>query len=471
MSSARSESERLWSMPFLGQLTDDCRDFNDDIRSGSVTPFTYYAAQMKRSGSKTSHLLNPLYVFFQVCSDLYISSHRDHATGSFLGRRIARTLRSIQTTKDETAFQEFLDVFCIDNPKLHSYCWSHLRKQFSSVTDPEKNFFRKIDVVSMKFSRTNRRMETYVFEHITQIEDALPITTMHPQQTTIREEEILISAMNYSVKAGGKRLRMLLLLIVADLYQIERKRLLPVACAIEYLHTSSLIFDDLPAQDNSDLRRGRPTLHQTTIDGDVPDNLREGRAQLAAVDLIAVSISAIYHGLAKEGFSPSSINEVIGEIATLMHSLCIGQMMDLRAARVGIEPCSAQIEELDRIAWLKTGKTIEAVLVIPAILSNDSAKDKNEKISILRELSRVMGILFQMRDDLLDIEGSDTIGKPTALDVKNNTVTYVSALGVDGTRQRLQQYQALTLQLVDQCWPTDAETIKDVIRHIVSRKA
>ena len=471
MSSARSESERLWSMPFLGQLTDDCRDFHDDIRSGSVTPFTYYATQMKSSGPKPSHLLNPLYLFLRICSDLYISSHRDPSTGSFLGRRIARTLRSIQATQTEAAFGEFLEVFCSDHPMLYSYCWSKLRKQFPSVTDPEKNFFRTIDALGVKFATTNRRLETYVFEHITQIEDALLITPMNPHQPMVIEEEILIAAMNYSVKAGGKRLRILLLLMVADLYQIDLAGILPIARGIEYLHTSSLIFDDLPAQDNSDLRRGRSTLHKTIINGDVPDDLREGRAQLAAVDLIAVSMSVIYHGLVEQGFSPSSINQVIGEISALMHSLCVGQMMDLRAAHVGIEQCQVQIEELDRIAWLKTGKTIEAVLVIPAILAHQSAEGSNDKIPILRELSRLMGILFQMRDDLLDIEGSDTIGKPTALDVKNNTVTYVSILGIDGTRQRLQEYQTLTLQLVDQCWATDAETIKDVVRHIVSRKA
>jgi geranylgeranyl pyrophosphate synthase len=131
---------------------------------------------------------------------------------------------------------------------------------------------------------------------------------------------------------------------------------------------------------------------------------------------------------------------------------------------------SGQVEKLDRIAWLKTGKTIEAVLVTPVILSDRRLADQNTDIARLRELARLLGILFQMRDDLLDVEATDTIGKPTALDVKNNTVTYVSVLGVDGARHRLQQYLTQTLQLVDECWPTDAETFKDVVQHIVSRK-
>ncbi len=81
-----------------------------------------------------------------------------------------------------------------------------------------------------------------------------------------------------------------------------------------------------------------------------------------------------------------------------------------------------------------------------------------------------MGILFQMRDDLLDVEEGEDIGKPKALDIKNNTVTYVSLLGVDGARARLQQLLAQALQLVDDCWPSGAETIKDVIKYIVNRK-
>ena len=264
---------------------------------------------------------------------------------------------------------------------------------------------------------------------------------------------------------------MLLLTMIGDLYAIESKKILPLACGIEYLHTSSLIFDDLPAQDNSDLRRGRPTLHKTALNGDIPENLCEGRAQLAAVDLIAVSMSRINGGLLKEGFPSEKVTHVVSEIAQLMHSLCVGQMMDLCAARTGISPESSMINELDRIAWLKTGKTIEAVLVTPAILATSKSSDRTIEFDRLRDLSRLMGILFQMRDDLLDVECSDTIGKPQSLDIKNNTVTYVTVLGINETRKRLQDFLNQILQLVDDCWPTDAETIKDVVRHIVSRKS
>ncbi|CAF3802289.1 unnamed protein product [Rotaria sordida] len=470
MSTAREESEHLWIIPFLGQLTDDCRDFNDDIKSKSVTPFTYYASLIRHKQPIANSLLNPFNTFLNLCSDIYLSSNRDSQTGAFLGRRIARALRSIEVTGGETSFIQFLNIFCSDNRLLYDYCWHKLRKQFPIITDPEKTFFRLLDVSSIKYARINRKLETYVCENIIKIEDALNILPLHSQGETIVEEEVLISAMNYSVKVGGKRLRPLLMQMVADLYEIEPSQILPLTCGIEYLHTSSLIFDDLPAQDNSDLRRGQPSLHKTIINNDIPFSLCEGRAQLAAVDLIAISMGLINHGLIRNGFLPECVNRVVSEISMLMHDLCIGQMMDLRAARVGIGQDNRQIDKLDRIAWFKTGKTIEAVMIMPVILANPPSDEQAKELLHIRELSRLMGIMFQMRDDLLDVEGGDAIGKPTLLDIKNNTVTYVSLLGIDATRHRLQQFLTQALQLVDDCWPIGSETIKDVIKYIVARK-
>jgi geranylgeranyl pyrophosphate synthase len=415
------------------------------------------------------------YAFLYLCTDLYLSSDCDIQTGAFLGRRISRTLRSIEISSGESALREFLHIFCQDNLPLHNYCWIDLRSHFSNVSDPEKSFFRLVNKASIHYARTNRKLETYVGDHLQQIEDSLKIHSFntHEKTTSIsdRDEQLLLAAMNYSVTAGGKRIRPLLMMMVCDLYNLDLKNVLPLACGIEYLHTSSLILDDLPAQDNSDLRRGRPTLHKTMINNDIPENLCEGRAQLAAVDLIAVSMSLINHDLVKNGFSPERVNRVVGEISLSMHDLCVGQMMDLRAAHMGMEKGDEQLEELDRIAWLKTGKAIEVVLITPAILAIPSSLDSTLAVTIarIRELGRLMGILFQMRDDLLDVEG-ENIGKPAALDVKNNTVTYVSTLGVEATRQRIKEFRRQTLNVVDEIWPKGAGTIKDVVNYIVDRK-
>ena len=471
--SAREESERLWIMPFLGQMTDDCRDFYDDVTSDSVTSFTHYAAFVGRQQPSSHRLVNPFYVFLHLCSDIYLSSNRDVQTGAFVGRRIARTLRSIEIGSGQSALREFLHIFCQNNLPLHDYCWSTMRTHFSRVSDPEKSFFRYVNKASVQYARTNRKLETYVGDHLPQIEDSLlihaPNRNSQSNVPSDRGEELLLAAMNYSVKAGGKRLRPLLMMMASDLFKLDLNRILPLVCGIEYLHTSSLILDDLPAQDNSDLRRGRPTLHKATINGDIPENLCEGRAQLAAVDLIAVSMSLINHDLVKNGFPPERVNQLVSEISLSMHDLCIGQMMDLRAAHMGMEQGDGRLDELDRIAWYKTGKAIEIVLIAPAVLALPSVNSDSIELARLRELGRCMGILFQMRDDLLDVEG-ENIGKPAALDLKNNTVTYVSVLGVEGTRQRLKDMRRQTLQVVNECWPSGGRTIKDVINYIVDRK-
>ena len=470
MVSVPDESDHLWTMPFLGQLADDCRDFNDNVKSKSVTPFTYYAFLKSRKEPTTNHLLNPFYTFLNLCSHIYLSSNRENQTGAFLGRCIARALHSIELTGDGTSFRRFLDIFCADNMALYSYCWNKMRNQFTIITDPGKTFFRALDVASVKYARTNRKLETYISENSMKIEETLSIAPINSEETSIYEEKILVSAINYSVRAGGKRLRSLLMSMVADIYGIEFDRILPLVRGIEYLHTSSLIMDDLPAQDNSDLRRGRPSLHTTTIGDDIPVNLCEARAQLAAIDLIAVSMSLINHGLVKNNFLLERVNRVVNEISLLMHDLCVGQMMDLRAARVGIERDNQQLDKLDRIAWFKTGKIIEAIMIMPSILTKPSSDEQITELLRLRELSRLMGILFQMRDDLLDVEESDVIGKPKAFDVENHTVTYVSILGIDGTWCRLRQLLTQALQLVDDCWSTSAETVKDVVRYIIERK-
>jgi geranylgeranyl pyrophosphate synthase len=177
----------------------------------------------------------------------------------------------------------------------------------------------------------------------------------------------------------------------------------------------------------------------------------------------------INSGLIKNGFSPERVNRVVSEISLLMHDLCIGQMMDLRAARIGIIQDNHQIDKLDQIAWFKTGKTIEVVMITPVILAKAQSDEQTTELLRIRKLSRLMGILFQMRDDLLDVEGGDAIGKPTALDVKNNTVTYVSIIGVEGVRSRLQELLTQALQLIDDCWPAGSETLKDVVNYIVTR--
>ena len=445
MGSVRVERdcESLWTMPFLGQLTDDCRDFDEDRRDKSITPVTYYAEHREK-------IFNPFLVFLFVCEDLFIQSGKEENTGAFLGRRIIRTLRALGNN-----LHEFLNIFTRQSyPELYKYCLS-LENLFDRVSDPEKSVFRYVNQFANQYSLNHRKLETFVYDHLPLIEKQLAIHSNHPDP--------LIRGINHSLKAGGKRLRPLLLLMVAQICHLDIHRVLPLARAIEYLHTSSLIFDDLPAQDNAPLRRGQPTLHMPIESdrNDVPPTLTEGRAQLVAVDLIAYAIQLVTVGLHQEGFSYESINRVTAELSQSMTELCHGQFLDLQAARA---KKSLKINQLDHIAHLKTGKAIEIALICPMILA-----EENKSIERLREFGRLMGILFQMKDDLLDIEGNTTeLGKATHIDQQNQTVTYVSLLGSENVRERIEKKRKQAELILEELWP-EAGTIRDVIRYICER--
>lgn len=436
--------QRLWVTPFLGQLTDDCRDLYEDYQTKSITPVTYY---VRHNGLS----INPFFVFLYVCEDLYIESNRRKNTGAFLGRRIMRTLRALGND-----FKQFLVIFTEKSyPDLYNYLLS-LENLLEHIGDPEKAMFRHVNTFGKRYAITHRKLETFAYDYLPLIEENLPIK--------VNDKNLLVHGMNYSLKAGGKRLRPLLLLMVAQLYKIEVKRILPLARAIEYLHTSSLIFDDLPAQDNAPLRRGQPTLHMT-IDSnhqEIPSSLTEGRAQLAAVDLIAYAIRSVSVDLLKENFPSENVNQVTAEIAQSMSELCDGQFLDLLYSRTGKV---LTIDELDRVAYLKTGKAIEIALVCPIILVQ-----KEEPLDRYRELSRLMGILFQMKDDLLDVEGDTTeLGKLKNIDQQNKTVTYIRLLGVKQTKQRILRTRKQVETILNDLWP-QAGTLRDLIQYICERK-
>jgi geranylgeranyl pyrophosphate synthase len=440
--------QRLWTMPFLGQLTDDCRDFDEDRQDKSITPVTYYA----QYGDK---ILNPFFVFLFVCEDLYLQSNREPNTGAFLGRRILRTLRALQNN-----FNEFLTIFTEKSyPDLYKYTLS-LENLFDRVSDPEKSIFRFVNKFANHYSINHRKIETFAYDYLPLIEQQLTIQT--------NNNDPLIRGINHSLKAGGKRLRPLILLMIALIYKINIERIIPLARAIEYLHTSSLIFDDLPAQDNAPLRRGQPTLHMhiESDNNDIPSSLTEGRAQLAAVNLIAHAIRTVTVDLIREGFSYESVNHVTAELSQSMDGLCHGQFLDLQAARM---KKSLTIPELDYIAELKTGKAIEIVLICPVILAEQDKTSLNIILERLRELGKLMGILFQMKDDLLDVEGNiNELGKLPNIDQQNQTITYITLLGIEKTRKRIERKRKQAELILDDLWP-QAGTIHDVVRHICER--
>lgn len=238
----------------------------------------------------------------------------------------------------------------------------------------------------------------------------LPSAEAYPQ--------LIHEAMRYSIFAGGKRLRPVLVLAAAEAVGGSAERAMPVACALELIHTYSLVHDDLPAMDNDDLRRGRPTSHKV---------YGEAMAIMVGDALLTMAFELI----AKSGemVAPELANRVTMEIARASGScgLIGGQVVDTLSENKSIDG-----QVLEYIHRHKTGALFKAAVRSGAIISNAA----QEELEALTVYASQMGLAFQIKDDLLDIEGDQIkIGKPVGSDIKNQKATYPSIYGLERARE------------------------------------
>jgi geranylgeranyl diphosphate synthase, type II len=226
--------------------------------------------------------------------------------------------------------------------------------------------------------------------------------------------EGLDEAMRYSLLAGGKRVRPVLALATARAIGAEPRRFLPVACAIELIHTYSLIHDDLPAMDDDDLRRGKPTSHK---------RFGEDVAILAGDGLFAEAVRLF----CEQPGDPARVLAALRELAaaTGVDGMVGGQYVDV----VGADLDAVGLRELHA---LKTGRLIRAsVCVVPILEGTDESETM-----IYRRFADELGVLFQIVDDILDVTESDErLGKPHGSDERHGKLTYVSLFGLDRARE------------------------------------
>lgn len=231
----------------------------------------------------------------------------------------------------------------------------------------------------------------------------------------------LKKSMLYSLQAGGKRLRPLIVLAVLNAYGKSEKDGIPVGCAVEMIHTYSLIHDDLPCMDDDDLRRGKPTNHKV---------FGEATAVLAGDGLLTESFKLITSHLSDEVSAEKRlrlVNELISAAGT--EGMVGGQVADMEA-----ENRQVTLEELESIHERKTAKLLGFSVIAGAILADAPEED----IETLRTFSRHIGIGFQIRDDILDLEGSEEkIGKRVGSDTTNEKSTYPSLLSLEGAKHKL----------------------------------
>jgi farnesyl diphosphate synthase len=265
-------------------------------------------------------------------------------------------------------------------------------------------------------------------------------------------EARVYEAMRYSALAPGKRLRPLLVLAGAGLFGVARRNALQVGAAIEMVHAYSLIHDDLPAMDNSDLRRGRPTCHKAFDDA---------TAVLAGDGLLTMAFEALSHPDAHG--DPAVRCELVSALGQAAGGAGMvgGQMIDLIA-----ETRTLDIGAINRLQRMKTGALIAFSCESGAIL----AKASHEQRIALRGYAHDLGLAFQIADDLLDVEGSaEETGKPVGADAAAGKATFVSILGVERARAqaKLLVDQAVAhLDLFEQ----RAELLRQVARFVVNRR-
>lgn len=262
---------------------------------------------------------------------------------------------------------------------------------------------------------------------------------------------IVHKAMRYSMEAGGKRIRPMLLLAAHDMFPSEIDPL-PACVAIECLHTYSLIHDDLPCMDNSDLRRGKPTCHKQF---DETMALLAGDALLTySFRLLADAYKAypkVAAGLVLDLSDAGGSTKMIG-----------GQVEDVLGERAG----KMTPEKLDFIHHNKTAALITAAVTMGVRLADDYSE---EKLEVAREIGKNIGLAFQVIDDILDVVSDDaTMGKTTHLDAANDKMTYVSLYGIDRSREIAAELTAKAVALCEKLSPK-CDFLKALIGYMQNR--
>lgn len=259
-------------------------------------------------------------------------------------------------------------------------------------------------------------------------------------------------AMLYSLKAGGKRIRPLLLLEMSRAYGGNMDYANSFAASIEMIHTYSLIHDDLPCMDDDDLRRGKPTNH-VVYGEDIAILAGDGLLNKAYEVMMDCVISSNY-----EVSCIKAMNEILRAAGT--EGMILGQVADIK-----YQGDEITLEMLDFINKHKTGKLIVAAIKAGAIIGGAS----NEELSKLEDIGENIGLLFQVVDDILDIVGNvEKLGKRTQIDEKNNKITYPMLLGIEKTQELIKELEKVIIADI-KTLDVKSEFLIDTVRFLVNR--
>jgi geranylgeranyl diphosphate synthase type II len=292
-------------------------------------------------------------------------------------------------------------------------------------------------------------LEDYLYQQQQRVEQSLhaflPALDSYPPR--------LIDAMRYSVFAGGKRLRPILLLTATETVGGDPTTVLPAACALEYIHTYSMIHDDLPAMDNDTYRRGKLTNHMV---------YGEAMAILAGDALLTHAFEVLNSAALVEHFPPALLVRVAYCLARAAGSFGMigGQVVDILS-----EGQQVPLETLEYIHRHKTAALIESAVTIGALLGGGTP----DQVQALEQYGHCLGWAFQITDDILDVEGDATLlGKEVGRDAQKEKVTYPALLGVEVSRQHATELMQKGISALAP-FEHRAERLRQIAAYIVTR--
>lgn len=270
------------------------------------------------------------------------------------------------------------------------------------------------------------------------------------------QQRIIFEAMNYSVRAGGKRLRPMLMEETYHMFGGSRAVIEPFMAAIEMIHTYSLVHDDLPAMDNDEYRRGKKTTHAVygeamgILAGDALLNMAyETAAKAFDMEVADARVARAFTVLAKK----AGVYGMVG-----------GQVVDVESEKS--DDCPITREKLDFIYRLKTSALIESSMMIGAILAGASP----DEISRVEQIAAKLGLAFQIQDDVLDVTSTlEVLGKPVGSDEKNNKATYVTFEGLDKAVSDVERISKEAEEQLDDLEYDDA-FLKELFEYLIHRE-
>lgn len=263
----------------------------------------------------------------------------------------------------------------------------------------------------------------------------------------------MAEAMNYSMCAGGKRLRPILMMETCRLFEGDMELVKPFMAAMEMIHTHSLIHDDLPAIDNDDYRRGRPTTHKV---------YGEAMGVLSGVSLLNFAYETMFSAFARTT-DTSRVAEALKVMAgkTGIYGMLGGQSVDVENDGKPVEK-----EMLDYIYKHKTSALLEASMMVGAIL----AGARKEDVAQIEQAAEKIGLAFQIQDDILDVTAtSEELGKPVHSDEKNHKVTYVTLFGIEEASRQVLQLSEEAIALLDDLEQKN-EFLRLLIKELTGRR-